>query len=643
MRDGFIRAIAFSPALQVADCQYNAQQIVQCMKQAAEQDVQLCVFPELCITGYTCGDLFFQSTLQKDAVSALLSIAAQSAGLGLVAVVGLPLVEHGKLYDCAAVVFEGKVLGVVPKRYLPDYDEFYEKRYFEPAPKENGAVLLEGIETPFGTGLLFECSEFPAFCIGVEICEDLWAQTPPSAALSMAGALIIANPSASDEIAGKADYRRTLVLGQSARLLCGYVYADAGRDESTTDLVFAGHNMVAENGVMLHESKPFAGGVAMSEFDLGKLAAERRRITTFRQIPPAELGMQVVRFRLPLHSLHLSRAISPTPFVPGTAQDRTQRCEELFAIQAAGLAKRLRHVGSKTAVIGVSGGLDSCLALLVAVRAMDQLGRSRTDVQAVTMPCFGTTDRTKSNAQTLCEHLGVGFQTVDIGPAVRQHFIDIGQAEDRYDVTYENAQARERTQVLMDLANQTGGMVVGTGDLSELALGWATYNGDHMSHYGVNASIPKTLVRHMVKYVADTEENAALSAVLYDILSTPVSPELFSAQNGEIAQKTEDLVGPYELHDFVLFYAVRYGFGPGKIFRLARTAFRGTYPDDVILHWMQVFYRRFFQQQFKRSCLPDGPKVGSVCLSPRSNFHMPSDASAAAWLRQVDQLIDRFC
>lgn len=643
MRDGFIRAVAYSPALRVADCQYNAQQIVQCMKQAFAEDVQLCVFPELCITGYTCEDLFFQATLQREAVKALFSIAAQSAGLGLVCVVGLPVVRSGKLYDCAAVVFEGRVLGIVPKRYLPDYDEFYEKRYFEPAPECNGSIVLEGTPIPFGSKLLFECDEFPEFCLGVEICEDLWAQNPPSAALSAAGATVIANPSASDEIAGKAHYRRMLVLSQSARLLGGYVYADAGQDESTTDLVFAGHNMVAENGVMLSEAKPFSGTVAMSEFDLGKLAAERRRITTFQQLPGDALGFQVIRFRLPLHTLHLSRPISSTPFLPGGAQDRAERCEELFDIQTAGLAKRLRHIGSKTSVVGISGGLDSCLALLVAVRAMDRLGRPRTDVTAVTMPCFGTTERTKSNAQTLCENLGVSFQTVDIGQAVQQHFADIGHASDAYDVTYENAQARERTQVLMDIANQTGGLVIGTGDLSELALGWATYNGDHMSHYGVNASIPKTLIRHMVKYVADTAESTALSAVLYDILNTPVSPELLPAQDGEIAQKTEDLVGPYELHDFVLFYAVRYGFEPRKIFRLAQTAFRGSYPNEVILHWMQVFYRRFFQQQFKRSCLPDGPKVGSVCLSPRSNFHMPSDASAQAWLQQVEELMEQFC
>ena len=643
MHDGFIRATAMSPSLRVADCQYNAQQIVQCMKQAAEKDVQLCVFPELCITGYTCADLFFQSTLRQEAVTALMEIAKQSAGLGLLAVVGLPLEKDGKLYNCAAVVFDGKVLGAVPKRYLPDYDEFYEKRYFQPAPEQIGMIPLQNNEIPFGSGLLFSCNDFPEFCLGVEICEDLWAQTPPSAALSMAGALVIANLSASDEIAGKADYRRTLVLSQSARLICGYVYADAGQDESTTDLVFAGHNMVAENGVMLDEAKPFSADAAICELDLGKLAAERRRLTTFCQVAPDELGMKVIPFRLPLHSLSLTRPISPTPFVPAGSQDRTQRCEELFSIQAAGLAKRLRHIGSKAAVIGISGGLDSCLALLVAVRAMDMLGRPRYDIQAITMPCFGTTQRTKNNAQTLCEHLGVTFRTVDIGRAVKQHFSDIGQPEDQYDVTYENAQARERTQVLMDLANQTGGIVVGTGDLSELALGWATYNGDHMSHYGVNASIPKTLVRHMVQYVADTADNAALSAVLHDILETPVSPELLPAQNGEIAQKTEDLVGPYELHDFVLFYAVRYGFTPAKIFRLARAAFGPTYPDKVILHWMRVFYRRFFQQQFKRSCLPDGPKVGSVCLSPRSNFHMPSDASAAAWLQQVDELIARFC
>ena len=643
MRDGMIRAMAVSPSLRVGDCRYNAEQIVSAMKQAGKQDVQLCVFPELCITGYTCGDLFFQTVLLREAADALIQIAQHSAGLGLVSVVGLPICKDSKLYDCAAVVFEGKVLGVVPKRYLPDYDEFFEKRYFEPAPDENGSILLGGRPIPFGQKLLFQCDEFEQFCLGVEICEDLWAQVPPSAGLSAVGATVIANPSASDEIAGKAEYRRTLVLGQSARLLCGYVYADAGRDESTTDLVFAGHNMVAENGVMLSEAKPFDTGLAVSEIDLDRLTAERKRVTTFCSRAARELGYDVIPFRLPLHPLHLTRAISPTPFIPVSSQERTRRCEELFAIQTAGLAKRMRHIGSKTAVIGISGGLDSCLALLVAVRAMDQLERPRTDVTAVTMPCFGTTERTKTNAQVLCEHLGVTFRTVDIGAAVQQHFTDIGHAADQYDVTFENAQARERTQVLMDIANQMGGLVIGTGDLSELALGWATYNGDHMSHYGVNASIPKTLSRHMVKYAADTSDNTALSSVLYDILSTPVSPELLPAKDGEIAQKTEDLVGPYELHDFVLFYAVRYGFPPFKIFRLARAAFRGSYPDDVIIHWMRVFYRRFFQQQFKRSCLPDGPKVGSVCLSPRGNFRMPSDASADAWLREVEKLSERYC
>ncbi len=638
MRDGFIRTAALSPALRVADCQYNAQQIVQCMKQAAEKDAQLCVFPELCITGYTCGDLFFQTTLQKEAAKALFFIASQTTGLGLVAVVGLPVVHGGKLYDCAAVIFEGKVLGIVPKYYLPDYDELYEKRYFEPAPDENGFVILEGNSIPFGSKLLFECDECANFCLGVEIGEDLWAQIPPSSTMTMAGATVIANPSASSETVGKADYRRALVISQSARLLCGYVYADAGRDESTTDLVFAGHNMVAENGAMLCEAKPFVDGSAISEFDLDRLAAERRHITTFQQFSPEAMGFQVIPFRLPAHPLHLSRVISSTPFIPDGVQERIQRCEELFAIQTAGLAKRLRHIGSKTAVVGISGGLDSCLALLVAVQAMDQLDRPRTDVVAVTMPCFGTTDRTKNNAQTLCENLGVSFQTVDIGPAVKQHFIDIGHADDVYDVTYENAQARERTQVLMDIANQTGGLVVGTGDLSELALGWATYNGDHMSNYSVNGSIPKTMVRHLVKYYADTCGDEKLAMVLYDVLATPVSPELLPANAGEIAQKTEDLVGPYELHDFFMYYILGHGFAPKKIYHLAQYAFSGVYDDATILKWLKTFYRRFFTQQFKRSCLPDGPMAGPLSVSPRGGLMMPSDASYRIWMDEVEAL-----
>ena len=637
MKDGFLKAAALSPALRVADCAYNAGQIIAQLKDAAARGVKLAVFPEFCLTGYTCGDLFLQHTLQQGALAGLASILDASRELDTVALVGLPLLVRGKLYNAAAVLCHGQLLGLVPKTYLPNYGEFYEKRQFTPGSTEVELVTVCGQQVPFGTSLLFRCREMPSFVLGVEICEDLWSALPPSTFHALAGATVIANLSASDETVGKAEYRRALVQNQSARLLCGYLYASAGHGESTQDMVFAGHDLIAENGTLLSEALPFAGGCAETEIDCQRMESERARNTSFE---PSTDGYQTVEFSLELTDTTLTRWVDPTPFVPHNEQLRAQRCELILKMQADGLAKRLEHAHAKTAVIGISGGLDSCLALLVAVRAMKQLGRPTTDVLAVTMPCFGTTKRTRSNAEILCDELHVSFQEINIASTVHSHFADIGQDEKVLDVTFENGQARVRTLELMDLANRTGGLVVGTGDLSELALGWATYNGDHMSMYGVNASVPKTLVRHLVQYEADIASSETLKNVLLDILDTPVSPELLPAKDGEIAQKTEDLVGPYELHDFYLYHVLRFGFGPEKIFRLAKAAFAGRaeYPDSVLYKWLRNFYWRFFAQQFKRSCLPDGPKVGSVTLSPRGDWRMPSDAAAALWLAELEQI-----
>ena len=633
MRDGFLKAAALSPALRVADCAYNTQQIVAQLKDAAARGVKLAVFPEFCLTGYTCGDLFLQHTLQQGALTGLQSILDASRELDVVALVGLPLLVRGKLYNVAAVLCRGRLLGLVPKTYLPNYGEFYEKRQFTPGSTEVEWVTVCGQQVPFGTSLLFRCCEMPSFVLGVEICEDLWSALPPSTFHALAGATVVANLSASDETVGKAEYRRALVQNQSARLLCGYLYASAGHGESTQDMVFGGHDLIAENGTLLSEALPFAGGWAETEIDCQRMESERARNTSFE--PSAE-GYQTVEFHLEPTETPLTRWVDPTPFVPHDQRLRAQRCELILKMQADGLAKRLEHARAKTAVIGISGGLDSCLALLVAVRALKQLGRPTTDVLAVTMPCFGTTKRTRSNAEILCDELHVSFREIDIAATVHSHFADIGQDEKVLDVTFENGQARVRTLELMDLANRTGGLVVGTGDLSELALGWATYNGDHMSMYGVNASVPKTLVRHLVQYEADIAASETLKTVLLDILDTPVSPELLPAkENGDIAQKTEDLVGPYELHDFYLYHVLRFGFGPEKIFRLAKAAFAGRaeYPDSVLYKWLRNFY-----WQFKRSCLPDGPKVGSVTLSPRGDWRMPSDAAAALWLAELEQI-----
>ena len=639
MRDGFIKVAAGTPKIRVADCRYNAEQIFTMMREADKQGVKVLCLPELCLTGYTCGDLFLQDTLLCGAEEGLQTILEATRNLDMVTVLGLPVrcKWDNKLYNCAAVIQSGEILGLVPKTYLPNYGEFYEQRWFASGAGVETSVDLCGETVDMDAAGLFACETVPNLVLGVEICEDLWATEPPSARLARGGATVILNLSASNELVGKSGYRRNLVVGQSGRLVCGYVYADAGEGESTTDLVFTGHNMIAENGALLAERR-FATGLTISEIDVDRLAYERRRMTTFNGQRQADLWR--ASFSLPLEETRLTRAVSPAPFVPADAEDRAERCNEILKIAALGLKKRLEHTGARTAVVGLSGGLDSTLAILITAVAMKLLDRPASDIIAVTMPCFGTTDRTRDNAVELAERLGATLKRIDIGSAVKVHFKDIGQSMEDHSVTFENGQARERTQVLMDIANQNGGLVIGTGDLSELALGWATYNGDHMSMYGVNAGIPKTLVRHLVAFVSDDKgsEDPRLSAVLDDILDTPVSPELLPAIEGKIAQKTEDLVGPYELHDFFLYYAIRWGFPPRKVFRLAEHALGRTYDRATILKWLNSFYRRFFTQPFKRSCLPDGPKVGSVTLSPRGDWRMPSDAVAALWLEELEGL-----
>ena len=641
MKDGFICTAAGTPKIKVADCRYNAEQIFTMMREAERQGVKLLVLPELCLTGYTCADLFLQDTLLDGAGEGLRTILEATKNLDVLTAIGLPVRNKwdNKLYNCAAVIQRGEILRLIPKTYIPNYGEFYEQRWFASGKGVDTLVSLAGKENVhLSDRVILECDTLPGLVVGVEICEDLWAPEPPSTALARAGATVILNLSASNEVVGKAAYRRQLVVGQSGRLCCAYVYADAGEGESTTDLVFTGHNMIAENGVLLAERR-FATGLTVSEIDVGRLVYDRRRMNTFTE---QDRTVEIWRsyFQLEMAKTKLTRYVSPTPFIPENEADRAARCEEILTIAALGLKKRLEHTGAKTAVVGLSGGLDSTLALLIAALAMGMLHRPASDIVAVTMPCFGTTDRTRNNAVVLAGRMGATLRAIPIGETVRSHFRDIGQSVDEHDVTYENAQARERTQVLMDVANQTGGLVIGTGDLSELALGWCTYNGDHMSMYAVNASIPKTLVRHLVDYVArdNLKKDQELTDVLEDILDTPVSPELLPAVQGEISQRTEDLVGPYELHDFFLYYVLRWGFGPRKVFRLAELALGRSYSREVILKWLRSFYRRFFAQQFKRSCMPDGPKVGSVALSPRGDWRMPSDAVARLWLEELEDL-----
>ncbi len=638
MKDGFVKVAAGTPEIRVADCAYNAARCVELIEAAAAQGVKVLALPELCLTGYTCGDLFCQDTQLDGAEQALAAVLEASKDLDILVALGLPVRYGDELYNCAAVLHRGVLHGLVPKRCLPNYGEFYERRWFASGENVHDYVTLAGQNVAINARQLFRCPAAPGLTVGVEVCEDLWAPAPPSVDLALAGATLILNLSASDEVVGKADYRRQLVSGQSARLLCAYVYADAGEGESSTDMVFAGHDLIAENGAILAERR-FASGLTATEIDVGRLTYERRRNTTFTGRPEPDLFWNHQIDLEPAETV-LTRPVAPNPFVPADHGDRAERCREILTIAAAGLRKRLKHTSAKTAVVGLSGGLDSTLAILITALAFDSLGQDRKEITAVTMPCFGTTSRTRSNAEVLAEELGADLKVVDIGEAVTVHFRDIGQSMDDHSVTFENAQARERTQVLMDIANRTGGLVVGTGDLSELALGWATYNGDHMSMYGVNGSIPKTLVRHLVAYAAGEAEATSprLAAVLRDILATPVSPELLPPKDGEIAQRTEDLVGPYELHDFFLYYAVRWGFSPRKVYRLAVHALGDRYDRDTILQWLKNFYRRFFSQQFKRSCLPDGPKVGTVTLSPRGDWRMPSDAAAALWLRELEEL-----
>ena len=635
MRHGFIKVAAATPDIRVADVDYNKGQIIKQMDEAAEAGAKIIVFPELCITGYTCSDLFLQDILLNSAKKALVKIAEHTKNLDALVFVGVPIAVGGELYNVAAALNHGNILGFTTKSFLPNYGEFYEMRQFRPGPKKAEKILFGGKEIPFGPQLLFVENQMANLIVSAEICEDVWSPVPPSIEAAREGATVIVNCSASDETIGKASYREALIFGQSARLISGYIYANAGEGESTTDLVFGGHNLIAENGTILAEAKRFSNGIIYTEFDVQKIANERRKNTTFTETQ--EHVLPRIPFGLEQTETILTRTFPSRPFVPRDDQERAKRCEEILTIQAMGLKKRLAHTHAKSAVVGISGGLDSTLALLVTAKAFDALGLERSGITAVTMPCFGTTDRTYQNACKMSLKVGATLREVRIGDAVMQHFKDIGHDPQDHSVTYENSQARERTQVLMDIANQTGGLVIGTGDMSELALGWATYNGDHMSMYGVNASVPKTLVRHLVHYFADTCEDSSLKEVLYDVLDTPVSPELLPPKDGEIAQKTEDLVGPYELHDFFLYYFLRMGYEPGKIYRIAKLSFAREYDDETIYKWLRTFCWRFFSQQFKRSCLPDGPKVGTVALSPRGDWRMPSDACVALWIQNLEK------
>ena len=638
MKYGFVKTAAVSPKIRVADTEYNAQETIRLMREAWEKGARIIVFPELGITGYTCSDLFRQDILLNGAKKALQEIVAASKGMDGLFFAGLPLEINGKLYNVAAAYSDGYLLGLVPKAYIPNYSEFYEARHFTAAPVGCTSVTWQdGTTVPFGTDLLFTCKTMPGLKVAAEICEDLWTPNPPSVCHAMHGATVIVNLSASDEVTGKDSYRRDLVKIQSGRLVCGYIYASAGEGESSTDLVFGGHHLIAENGSVLAESERFTNETIYGDLDIERLVGERRHYTTYDVTADPD-GYMEITYEMKSADASFDRYVDKAPFVPGRKEEREKRCEEILAIQSMGLKKRMEHTHCKSVVIGISGGLDSTLALLVAARAVDRLNLPRTCITAVTMPCFGTTDRTYNNACELTRRLGAQLREVDIKEAVNIHFRDIGHDSSVHDVTYENSQARERTQILMDVANQTCGMVIGTGDMSELALGWATYNGDHMSMYGVNVSVPKTLVRHLVRYYADTCGDEELSAILLDILDTPVSPELLPPENGTISQKTEDLVGPYELHDFYLYYMLRFGFAPDKIFYLAKQAFAGEYDDETILKWLKTFMRRFFAQQFKRSCLPDGPKVGTVAVSPRGDLRMPSDACAKLWMDSLENL-----
>lgn len=642
MVDGFIKVAAATPKIKVADTTYNAHAITDLVLEADAVGAKIIVLPELCITGYTCSDLFLQDRLLNEAKSALLAITENTKETDALVFVGLPMEREHKLYNVAAVLKGGKLLAFIPKANIPSYAEFYEARHFMPGNSGSEFLHFCGEDIPFGTDILFTCDNVDGLVVGCEICEDVWAANTPSTRHALAGADVIVNLSASNDLVGKDTYRKDLVTVTSARLLSAYIYTSAGEGESTQDVVYGGHNLIVENGLVLAESTPFTTGILYSDIDVQKLRMERRRINVF--VPDNTASYLKIPFHYEkVDKTRLTRTFNRMPFVPTDENTKNKRCEQILSIQANGLKQRLAHTNAKTAVIGISGGLDSTLALLVTVRAFDALGYERSAIHAVTMPCFGTTDRTYDNACRLAKSCGATLTEVDIKKSVLQHFEDIGQNSDEHDATYENGQARERTQVLMDIANKTGGLVIGTGDMSELALGWATYNGDHMSMYGVNVGVPKTLVRHLVQYYADTCNHDEMRKVLLDVIDTPVSPELLPPEkDGKISQKTEDLVGPYELHDFFLYYMLRCSYPPSKVYRIAVDTFEGEYDTDVILKWLKTFYKRFFAQQFKRSCLPDGPKVGSVALSPRGDLRMPSDACARIWLEELEH-ISRAC
>ena len=630
MKDGFIKVAAATSKIKVADPVYNTEEILKIIDETEKNGASILVFSELTISGYTCGDLFLQQPLLTECKNQLLRIVKATKKKDMLVVVGCPIIVNQKLYNCAVVINQGEILGIVPKTHLPNYSEFYELRHFTSGEGLDEMVMIGEEYITVCANQVFTCENIPELVIACEICEDLWVPLPPSTYHAMAGATVICNPSASVETTTKESYRRSLVSNQSARLLAAYIYADAGEGESTQDVVYSGHHLICENGSVLAEAKRFTNEIIYADIDVQKLAAERRKMTSF---PGGKVGDYIEQtFSLKIKENKITRTFPKAPFVPDNQDERDKRCDEILSLQSMGLKKRLEHTNCKHAVVGISGGLDSTLAVLVTARAFDLLDIPRENLICVTMPCFGTTDRTYQNAVSLIKELGATLKEVRIEKAVRQHFADIGHDENNHDVTYENSQARERTQILMDMANQYNGMVIGTGDMSELALGWATYNGDHMSMYAVNCSVPKTLVRYLVLYYAETTENKKLSEVLMDVLDTPVSPELLPPVDGVISQKTEDLVGPYELHDFFLYYMLRFGFPKAKLYRMAKQTFDGVYDDETIKKWLDKFYWRFFSQQFKRSCLPDGPKVGSVAVSPRGDLRMPSDASPAAWL-----------
>jgi len=633
MKHGFIKVAAISPKIKVADPAYNSLQVIEGIIRANKNKAKIIVFPELVLSGYTCNDLFLQERLLDEVLAGLSKCIEATKGMYALVFLGMPLEYNEKLYNVSVVIKDARILAVIPKKNIPNYGEFYERRYFAAGREKAEIIELLGFKVPFGMNVLIKIDEVKSLTIGCEICEDLWVPNPPSTSHALNGATVIVNLSASNETVCKAEYRRNLVSMTSARLVCAYIYSSAAEGESTQDIVFSGHNIIAENGSILKESKRFIGEDIYSEIDVNRIAMERRRMSTYENADDSDYTY--VKCSLDIEDTEITRYFAATPFVPSDMIKRNERCEEILSIQAYGLKKRLEHTNCRCAVIGISGGLDSTLALLVTAKAFDLAGIDKKGILSVTMPCFGTTKRTKNNADLLSVALKTTPMEINIKDAVLQHFKDIGQSTEVLDVTFENGQARERTQVLMDLANKNGGMVIGTGDMSELALGWATYNGDHMSMYGVNAGVPKTLVRHLVSYYADVCEDKVLSDVLRDILDTPVSPELLPPKDGEISQKTEELVGPYELHDFYLYYMLRCGFAPEKVYRIAKLAFKDMYDEETINKWIKIFYRRFFSQQFKRSCLPDGPKVGSVAVSPRGDLRMPSDASSSAWITQI--------